>query len=119
MSSIEGPTPEAVAEAKRELVFEIDETQFQMWRHEPITAAFLQFLADQLQVWRELAGHCVEHGYFHAHDSNEDRNPDVVRGKIIAFRDLHQIDLEGIQRFYRQDEPEEPQAGRPREVDDE
>jgi hypothetical protein len=102
-----GPSVERVAETKRELIFEIDETQFQLWRHERISAAFLQFVEDQIAEFRELAAICVEHGYFTRGDAHEDRNPDVVRGKIIALKQLHNLSLMDIQRFYKPDDADE------------
>lgn len=113
------PSTDELARAKRELLFEINEEQFQMWRHERITASVLQFMQDQIAQWRELAADFVEWGAFHLGDQHEDRNPDVVRGKLLAMRQLHQITLEGIQAFYSQAASDEEQTGEPPREDEE
>ncbi len=78
------------------------EQEFRLWQHEPITRAFLQYLDDQVANWRELAADIVEIGGFTAGDRLEGRNPDVVRGKIVALKELRRLTLAEIQDFYRE-----------------
>jgi hypothetical protein len=82
------------------VLLEITPQEWMLWQHGPITAAFLQFQDDQIAVWRELAADLLEAGAFHSGETHEDRNPDVVRGKLIAMRNLRGITLEAIQGFY-------------------
>lgn len=82
------------------VLLEISEQEWAIWQHNPITAAFLQFQDDQIVVWRELVADLLEAGAFIAGDPHEDRNPDVVRGKLVAMRHLRGITLEAIQGFY-------------------
>lgn len=87
--------------------------EFLLWMHNPITKGFFQFVDDSLALWRANAVDLLESGAFRLNDPHEDRNPDVVRGKLIAFRELRGITLERIQGFYGQEpavEAEEEQA---------
>jgi len=84
------------------VLLEVGEVEWAQWQHSPITAAFLAFLDDNIQLWRENAADVLENGGFHLRDAHEDRNPDVVRGKILAFRGLRRLTLSEIQEFYRQ-----------------
>lgn len=103
-------TPEGVAANKRETMLNIGEQEFRLWQHSPITAGFFQFMIDQVAVWRELAADFVEAGAFTPGARPEDQNPDVVRGKILAVRELHQITLQTIQGAYGKETPDEDQA---------
>lgn len=100
---------EAVAAAKRETMLGIGVQEFRLWQHSPITAAFFQFIDDQIASWRENAADLLEMGAFTAGAREQDRNPDVVRGRILAMRELHQIDLETIQGAYGKSPPVEDQ----------
>lgn len=82
------------------ILLEIGPQEYAQWQHNPISAAFLQFMDDQILVWREVAADIVEVGAYEQGASHEDRNLDVVRGKIIAMRQLRGISLEDIQGFY-------------------
>lgn len=66
-----------------------------------MTRAFLQFLADQAANWRDLAADMVLAGAFDPASPHEDRNPNVVRGKILTLNMLREIGIEDIQGFYR------------------
>lgn len=103
---IDEPTPEAFIALRRQQLLDLTPEEFRLWQHHPITAAYLQFLADMIDRWREIAADMVEEGAFQTRDQHEDKNPDVVRGRIIMMRVLHQIDIKQIQRFYGV-EPEE------------
>ena len=93
-------SPAAVAARKREHWAEVTETEFNMWRHSPMTAAYLQFMMDQVANWRELAADLIEAGAFSAGARGEDNNAEVLRGKILAFRELHAAEITTIQGFY-------------------
>lgn len=82
------------------ILLEIGKQEWAQWQHNPITAAYLQFMEDQIALWRELAADIVEMGAFEERAAHEDRNLDVVRGKLLAVRQLRGITLETIQGFY-------------------
>jgi hypothetical protein len=79
---------------------ELSTETYALWQHSPITAAYLQFLDDQIAAWRELAADLVELGHFKEGSEHEDQNIHVVRGKLAAFRQLRGISLAEIKRFY-------------------
>lgn len=84
------------------LVEEITDEAFNQWLHSPITGMFFQFLRDQRLAWREQATDMWENGLFRNHDGHPDRNPDVVRGRVLAFGELAEIRISGIKDFYQQ-----------------
>jgi hypothetical protein len=92
---------------------ELSPETFALWQHSPITAAYLQFLDDQIAHWRELAADLVEIGHFKDGAEHEDQNIHVVRGKLAAFRQLRGISLAEIKRFYGVDsqDAEEQETG--------
>lgn len=104
-------TPENFVTLRRQQLLDLSAAEFRMWQHNPITAAYLQFLDDQIAEWRSLAADLVENGAFQLRDPHEDKNPDVVRGRIRAVRELRDIDIESIHRFYGQEpEDDEPSS---------
>lgn len=103
-------SPEAVAQAKRQTALDMSDQGFRMWQHEPITAAFFQFLEDRVLAARETAADLVEQGRFVPGARPELQNPDVVRGQILALRELHKVTAQTIHDFYGKEMPEEDQA---------
>lgn len=103
-------SPEAVAASKRSTMLNIGEQEFKLWQHSPITAGFFQFMDDQIAVWRELAADLVEAGAFELGARAENNNPDVVRGRILAVRELRDITVQTIQSAYGKEMPDEDQA---------
>lgn len=104
---------------KRRIFLELNEEAYQLWRHEPVTMAFLQFLADQIDTARDVAADLIEEGLFERGKQEQNLNPDVLRGKIIAWRDLHKLTLQAIHAAYSEAEPIEDDLGRPFREDDE
>lgn len=102
------------------LLLELSDEEFRRWQHSPITAAFLRFQDDQIANWQEVAIELLEAGAFRLNDPHEDRNPDVVRGKILALKALRGITLTGIQGFYGKEPPDsqddQADAAQPRGV---
>src|SRR6266852_5730034 len=84
-----------------EVLMDLSSEDWARWRNHPVTSAYLAFLADQVILWREVCADLVINGAFHVADANEDRNPDVVRGKVLATRQLRDLDIATIQQFYR------------------
>ena len=95
MSLMIGPEPETP-------YLDVSEMAFQQWRHHPLTAAFMRFMKDQADNWREGAMDLWEMGQLVSNHQHPDLNSDVIRGKVIALRELREIRLEQIQEFYRQ-----------------
>lgn len=87
-------------ERPESVLLELGEQEFKLWQHSPITAAYLQFMEDFITASRDLAADLLEAGAYRLGDNHEDRNPDVVRGKLIATRYLRGIGLSEIQAFY-------------------
>lgn len=104
--SIDALEPETVASARRQLFLDMSPAEFRLWQHNPITAAYLQYMSDVIANWREIAADLLEAGAYRLGEQHEDRNPDVVRGQLVALRKLRQISLQDIQGFYGK-EPEE------------
>lgn len=98
---------EALAEVKRQQILGVGETEWQKWRHSPITASYLQFLEDQVAFYRDSAADILEAGQFAAGSSHQDKNPDVLRGQIVMLRQLHGLELAAIQRFYGKEAPKD------------
>lgn len=97
-------TPQKLATAKRETMVALSEQEYQSWRHQPITAGYLQYLEDMLAFYREAVVDILEAGQFNAGDTHPDRNPDCLRGQIIMLRQLHGLGLENIKSFYVKEE---------------
>jgi len=97
----------ATADAKRARILAVKDPEWQAWRHNPITASYLQYLEDQIDFFRNAAADMLEAGQFLAGTQHQDRNPDVLRGQIIALRQLHDLELAAIHAFYGQELPEE------------
>lgn len=97
------------------VLLEISSTEWALWQHNPITAAYLQFMEDQVAVWRELSADLLEAGAYRLNDAHEDRNPDVMRGKLVALKQLRGITLEAIQGFYGKARPQESEEEQPDE----
>lgn len=95
-----------------ELLLSLKPTDFAQWQHHPITKAFLAFEDDLIAASRELAMDLLEAGAFRLHDPHEDRNPDVVRGKLIQLKMLRRITLAEIQSFYGKQEPEQSEQAK-------
>lgn len=81
------------------LLLQMSVQEFQLWRHNPITAAYLSYLADQVEAFRTAAADLLESG-------NLD-HPDVIRGRLLTLRELQHLSLDDIHNFYRHEDTEE------------
>lgn len=104
-------SPSGIAQAKRDRIVATSEQAYQLWRHDPITAGYLQYLEDQIEFMRQAAADLLESGLFKVGDQHQDRNPDSLRGQIVMLRQLHTLDLRQIKDFYGASEPEEQAGG--------
>ena len=85
------------------LLLGLSEQEFQLWRHNPITAAYLRYLGDQIEAFRTAAADLLEAG-------NLDRS-DVIRGRLLTLRELQNLSLDDVQNFYRHEDNEEKNNG--------
>ena len=81
------------------LLLGLSEQEFQLFRHNPITAAYLLYLGDQVDAFRTAVGDLLEAGQL-------DRQADVIRGRLLTLRELQNLALDDIRNFYRQPETE-------------
>ena len=79
-----------------QLLLEISEETWNLWRHNPITAAYLLYLGDQAEAFRTAAADLLEAGTLAG-------QADVIRGRLNNLRELQTLSLGAIQNFYRQD----------------
>ena len=85
------------AKPSHELLFlQMSEQEYHLWRHHPVTAAYLLYLQEQAAAFRTAAADLLEAGQLAL-------QADVLRGRILTLRELHSLDLETIQNFYRQE----------------
>lgn len=85
------------------LLLEISDETFHLWRHSPITAAYLLYLGDQIQAFREAAMDLLEAGHLAP-------QADVIQGRIATLRELQSLTLGAIQNFYRKEDKDENHA---------
>lgn len=89
--------PQQDRAAHERLLLELSEQEFQQWRHNPITAAYLRYLGDLTETFRTSAADLLEAGTLAPQS-------DVIRGRLLTLRELHLLSLEDIHNFYRQEE---------------
>ena len=87
-----------------QLLLELSEEGFHLWRHSPITAAYLLYLGDQIEAFRTAAADLLEAGRLAP-------QAEVIQGRILTLRELQNLSLDGIQNFYRHEDTEESDAG--------
>ena len=93
-------SPAGIAAGKRKQISATSDTEYQQWRHHPITAGYLQYLEDQIAFMREAAADLLEGGLFTQGDRHQDKNPDTLRGQIVMLRQIHGLTIEQIKDFY-------------------
>ena len=79
------------------LLLGLSEEEFQLWRHNPITAAYLRYLGDQVEAFRTAAMDLLEAGKLAPQS-------DVIRGRLLTLRELENLSLGDVQNFYRQED---------------
>ena len=92
--------------AHEQFLISLSEQEYQLWRHNPITAAYLNYLGDQLTAFRTAAADLLEAGKL-------EPGADVLRGQILTLRELHDLQLSDIRGFYRQEDTEGKDANSP------
>jgi|HubBroStandDraft_3_1064219.scaffolds.fasta_scaffold15967_6 hypothetical protein len=85
--------------AHESLLLQLTEQEYNLWRHHPITAAYLRYLGDQAEAFRTAAADLLEAG-------NLD-DPSLIRGRILTLRELQSLSLDDIRNSYRQEGTEE------------
>lgn len=82
-----------------QLILSLSEESYHLWRHSPITAAYLKYLGDQADAFRTAAADLLEAGTLAT-------QADVIRGRILTLRELQTLSLDVIQNFYRHEDTE-------------
>ena len=80
-----------------ELWLELSEEAYALWRHNPVTGAYLKYLDDQAEAFRTAAADLLEAGTLES-------QADVIRGRILTLRELQTLSLGVIQNFYRHED---------------
>jgi len=80
-----------------QLLLELSEEAYHLWRHGPITAAYLLYLGDQAEAFRTAAADLLEAGHLLP-------QADTIRGRLLTLRELQNLSLDAIQNFYRQED---------------
>lgn len=78
------------------LLLGLSEQEYQLWRHNPITAAYLLYLDDLAKSFREAAADLLEAGQLMP-------QAEVIRGRLLTLRELNTLSLDALQRLYRQE----------------
>ena len=79
---------------------DIRETDFQLWRHHPVTALFLQYLRDYREVLRREALDRWEAGALNLVDQQE------MRGRVMTCAEMADLPFEAIRSFYEGEKTE-------------
>lgn len=87
---------------RNDILEEMNAETFNIWRHHPITSAYLKFLADQASAMRETAADLLEQGLLDPNSPNAALNANMIRGRLLTLRELVELRLENIQEFYSQ-----------------
>jgi len=82
-----------------QLLLDLSEETYQLWRHSPITAAYLLYLGDQVDAFRVAAADLLEAGALNS-------QADVLRGRLATLRELQTLKLNDIRNFYRHEDNE-------------
>jgi len=94
------PLHDALRSPHESLLMGLSEQEYNLWRQNPITAAYLEYLKDQADAFRAAAADLLEAG-------NLAPQADMIRGRILTLRELQTLSLGVIQNFYRQADNEE------------
>lgn len=81
------------------LLLGLSEQEYHLWRHNPLTAAYLLYLGDLADRFRASAADLLEAGTLAS-------QADVIRGRLLNLRELQNLPLDAIQNFYRQEDNE-------------
>lgn len=98
-----------------EALRDLTETAYNLWRHSPVTAAFLQFIADRAGALKEQFFELWEAGALTKSEHEPNAHPEMVRGRYLELSELHRLSLGEIHNFYglqvqTQDEEEDSRS---------
>jgi len=97
------PITDASRPPHEQLLVSLSEQEWHLWRHNPITSAYLLYLADQAEAFRTAAADLLEGGNLAQFDATC-RKLLVMRGQMTSFTELQNLSLGDIQNFYRQED---------------
>jgi hypothetical protein len=89
--------------AHESLLLGLSEQEYMLWRHNPLTDAYLHYLEDQIEAFRTGAMDLLEAGNL--------ESPELLRGRLLTLRELQNLSLDDIRNFYRQEGTEEKTDG--------
>lgn len=78
------------------LLLEMSEQEFNLWKNNPVTRAYLGFLLDEVEAFRTTAMDLLEAGQLNG-------RADELKGRILTLRELATLKLSDIHGFYRQE----------------
>lgn len=105
-SSDLNPDQQALSRSRRSLLQEMSAQDFNQWRNQPMTRAFLQHLEDRVSYLREGASDLVEMGRLSDRAEILDHRPGVIQGRLNTLRDLIGLKHTDIQDFYAETDPQ-------------
>lgn len=75
-------------------LFDLTETDYNMWRHHPVTMAYLDFLRDYREMLLKDTMSLWEGGTLKLADEQE------RRGRVLACSEMAELPFEAIRQFY-------------------
>lgn len=81
-----------------------------LWKHNPVTEAFFAYIKDRSQNEEKWLLEVFLAGGMSDSNPEYSRNPLVMRGIVLALRDLTQIDHRAIAAWYAEKRAEEESA---------
>lgn len=107
--------PQPLAPAPPEAIRDLSETAYSLWRHSPITAAFLQFVEDRADALKAQFFELWAAGALTRNDHEPNTHPEMVRGRYLELTELHAMSLAEIRNFYdlTPQQPEEDEDTQP------
>lgn len=77
-------------------MIDFNEQDYQAWKRHPVSEVFFKFIDDQIANYREVAIQGWEAGNLNLAEDNE------IKFRIRALKELEELKLESIKRFYAQ-----------------
>lgn len=83
----------------------MNKEQFNLWKHDPVTKLFVQFLQDKRKYLIDFAAEQWVGGSETFAQMNQ-----TVRGQVVELGEIAELEFETIQAFYKTEEEDEPSA---------
>ena len=82
----------------------VNKEQFNLWKHDPVTKLFLQFLQDKRKYLIDFAAEQWVGGSDTFAQMNQ-----TVRGQVVELGEIAELEFETIQAFYKTEEEDGPE----------